>query len=480
MTSRKALNASNLESLGTPRLVELLLEISANDAAAKRYLRLALADAVGASEVAREVRRRLVTIGKTQSFVDWHRKGALARDLDTQLDAIAERVAPTEPGMALELIWRFLGLAGSVYERCDDSNGELGGVFYMARQRLGTVAEAADAAPEKLADQTYVALTANGYGQYDGLIDILKSALGATGLARLKERMIELSNTPVARPSDAERAVVGYGMGGPMYADEIAERSRRLTVQIALKDIADAEGDVDAYIAQYDDATRRVPKIAAGIAQRLIAADRPTEALAMLEAAEHGDGRRPWPVADWDDAHIAALDALGRHADAQSARWSVFERMLSAPHLTAYLKRLDDDLDVEEQALDYALRYPGVLQALDFLCAWPDLDRTARLVIDRADELDGNCYGALTPAAQALADRSPLAATLLLRAMIDFTLAGARSSRYKHAVRHLAECGRLAPAIDDFGGFETHADYEARIRHEHRRKTKFQSLIQAQ
>lgn len=123
-------------------------------------------------------------------------------------------------------------------------------MFYFARQRLGPIAEAAGAAPERLGDQTYAALTANDYGQYDGLIGILKPAFGATGLSRLKEQMIESSNTPVQRPPDAEREIVGYGMGGPTYADEIAERSRRMTVQRALKDIADAEGDVDAYVAQ--------------------------------------------------------------------------------------------------------------------------------------------------------------------------------------------------------------------------------------
>ena len=476
MASRKTLNAKNLEALGAPRLAELLLEISTGDATAKRHLRLALAGSMGAPEVAKEVRKRLTTIGKSGSFVDWHRKDALIRDLDAQLDAIVDHVAPAEPREGLDLLWRFLGLADSIFERCDDSNGGVGDVFHFALTRLGPIAESADVAPDKLADRAYDALVANEYGQYDGLIEVLAPALGEQGLAHLKERMIALSNTPVRRPPDAERQIVGYGMGGPAYADEMAERSRVMTVQLALKDIADAQGDVDAYIAQYDEATRRVPRIAADIAQRLIAADRGPEALDRVESAEH---RNPnWPVFEWEEARIAALDAVGRSADAQAARWSVFQRTLSAPHLKAYLKRLDDDLDAEEQALDHALHHPRALDAFLFLTNWPDLDRAGRLVIDRADEMDGNCYYILTPAAEELASRSPLAATLLLRAMIDFTLEEARSSRYKHAARHLEECARLAPAIDDFGEFETHADYGARIRDKHRRKPSFYRLIQ--
>lgn len=475
MASRKTLNATNLEALGAPRLAELLLEISTGDAAAKRHLRLALADAVGPAEVAKEVRKRLTTIGKSRSFVDWEKKVALVKDLETQLDSIVERIAPTDPSLGLDLLWQFMGLARSIFERCDDSSGRLGDLFHYALGKLGPIAEAASPSPEKLADQTYDALVANDYGQYDGLIEILAPALGEHGLSHLKERMIELSNTPVQRSPEGQREVIAYGMGGPIYADDMAERSRVMTVQLALQAIADAQGDVDAFIAQYDGATRRVPKIAADIAERLIAAGRAQEALDTIEAAEHR--RRGWLDFDWEDARIAALEAVGRGDEAQAARWSVFERALSAPHLKAYLKRLDDDLDAEEQALDQARHHPDVLQALAFLKNWPDPDRAARLVIERADEIDGDFYEILAPAAEALASRSPLAATLLLRAMIDFTLVNARSKRYKHAARHLEECARLAPAIDDYRGFESHADYDARIRETHRRKTSFYRLI---
>lgn len=475
MATKKTLNAKNLEALGTPRLAQLLLELSDGDAGAKRYLRMALAETMGPVEVAGEVRKRLTTIGRSRAVVDWRKKGALVQDLDMQLDAIVERVAPADPGRALNLLWQFLGLAQSVYERCDDSNGRIGDVFYFARTQLGPIAEAADVVPVKLADRVYDALNDNDYGQYDGLIPALAGALGADGVARLKQRIIILSETPVERPPDNEREIIGYGMRGPVYADDMAERSRQSTVRLALQDIADAQGDVDAYIAQHDERARKAPRVAAGLAQRLLAADRAEDALAMLDAVDHR--RTGWPDFDWEDARIAALDAVGREREAQSARWACFERALSTPHLQAYLKRLDDDLDAEEQALDRALRHPSVHGALHFLVNWPDLDRAAGLVIDRAAELDGDFYQNLAPAAEKLASRSPLAATLLLRAMIDFTLDDARSKRYKHAARHLETCARLADSIDDFGAFPNHADYMADLLEKHRRKSSFMKLI---
>jgi hypothetical protein len=257
----------------------------------------------------------------------------------------------------------------------------------------------------------------------------------------------------------------------------MTERLRLSRVRLALQAIADAQGDVDGYIAQYDAAVRKVPNIAAGIARRLLAAGRIDEAWQTLEAADQRrDGR---PRDQWDDARIEVLDARGRGDEAQAARWSCFERALSVRHLRDYLKRLPDfeDFDAEQRALAYAERYRDPLHAVWFLVSWPALDHAARMVVQRAAELDGNGYEALTPAAEALAGKYPLAATLTLRAMIDFTLKQARSSRYGHAARHLRECAGLAAAIAEYGAFETHDAYVARLRREHGRKVGFWGLV---
>jgi hypothetical protein len=374
-------------------------------------------------------------------------------------------------------MWRFMDLTEPVQERCDDSNGVVGDVFRTACRDLGCLAQMAEPDPVALSDRVFTALNDNGYGQFDDLIETLAPVLGTRGLEHLKARFIELSKTPVGIPPQEKRKVIGWGMGGPMYEDEIEARSRTSTIRLALQEIADAQGDVDAYIAQYEKKTRKVPKIAAEIARRLLAADRPEDALQMIEAAAHRGN--DWPDFEWEDARIDSLEALGRGDEAQAARWSCFERGLSADHLRAYLKRLPDfdDVEAEERALDHVERHKSVLQALTFLVSWPAVEHAARLVVRRAGELDGDHYEILSPAADALAGRHPLAATLVLRAMIDFTLTRARSSRYRHAARHLMECASLAPSIPDFGAFERHDAYAARLKAEHGRKSGFWSLI---
>lgn len=189
---------------------------------------------------------------------------------------------------------------------------------------------------------------------------------------------------------------------------------------------------------------------------------------------ESRPGGWKWPDFEWEDARIDALEALGRADEAQEVRWSCFERSLSSSHLRAYLKKLSDfdHVEAEEQALAHAEGYRSRLGAMSFLVSWLALDRAARLMIEHARGLDGNHYEILTPAAKYL-----LAVTLVLRAMIDFCLPNSRSSRYKHAARHLLECPSLSKGIKDFGAFEPHDAYEARLRREHGRKQSFWSQI---
>lgn len=481
MTAKTALNTKNLEALGAERLAELLIEISAGNAAAKRRLRVELAGAQSPAQLVKEVRKRFTMIARSRSFVDWRGVRSLADDLDTHRRAIVETIAKADPTEALDLLWRFMALTSPVLERCDDSNGMLMGVFRKACSDMGDVALKARTDPTSLADQAFAALIVNGYGQFDELIRVLAPALGQAGLEHLKQRMSALSNRPVTKPAEKDRVKIGWSSSGPIYADEMAERSRVSTVRLALTEIADALGDVDAFIEQYEEETRKVPKIAAEIAQRLLSAGRAQEAWQTIEATKHrrGNGSWDWPDFEWEDARIDVLEALGRADDAQAARWGCFERSLSSIHLRAYLNRLPDfdDVKAEEKALDYAQRSRNLLQALSFLVSWPALNRAANLMLQRSDELDGDHYEILTPAAEALAGNHPLAATLVLRAMIDFSLKNNRSSRYRHAARHLLDCSSLVSAIEDFGRFEPHEVYDARLRREHRRKSSFWGLV---
>jgi hypothetical protein len=477
MASRTTLNAANLKALGAERLAGLLIEISTGDAAAKRKLRLALAGAQSPKDAAREVTKRLTSIARARTFVTWRNRKKLVDDLETQRRAIVDQIAPADPDEALDLIWRFLALADPVFERCDDSSGTVIGIFHRALSDLADIATKAGADPKITADRVFAALQDNGYGQYDGIITLLTPVLGETGLAHLEQRVREYGREEIKVPPPEERRAVAYGLNITIYADEMRARQRDSMVRMALMEIADARGDVDALIAQYDAETRAVPQIAAEIATRLLEDERPEEALGFIEAAQHEDGR--FVPEAWHVARIATLDALGRRDEAQAVRWELFARELSAEFLRAYLKNLPDfdDIEAEHKAMDHAAAHENPLVALHFFLKWPAPDRAAALLIAQREKINGDHYEILTPAAETLRDAHPLAATIALRAMIDFTLTQARSSRYGHAARHLSTCADLAGQIADFEVIEDHEIYLARLKREHGRKHGFWARV---
>jgi hypothetical protein len=511
MAGRASLNAKNLEALGTARLAALLLQHTEGNAAARRALRLALAEQQGPLEMAQEVRKRLAAVERSSSWLDQKRRDALLADLDRQRQAIAGPIAAHDPDLAVELLWRFLDLAKSLGDRCDCfDEGELP-LFHQASADLGQVACRAKGSTAALAEQVAAALLENDLGQYDHLIEHLKEALKAEGLEQL--RQIMESHRPPSRAEDETADDGDSYIYAPIfnsdyepdsdedfdiesevdfdvdfesdYGDESESgyeddyddddddddydldpdpTDRDQTVRLAMLAIADALGDGEAYLAEYRDhqpAALKQPLVAARVAQRLTAAGRAAEALALLDAAQPLPHQTPPGPGPWIDARIAALDQLERGAEAQQLRWRFALLRLSSQHLREYLKHLPafEDGEAQERALDLVLQHPYLGPALEFLHQWPDRRRCASLILDRPAELDRADEKLLAAVAEALEADQPLAATLCLRALIESILAQARSNRYRHGVRHLASCRRLAGAITTWGTIPDHNSY---------------------
>ena len=471
MASKKsvAVATENLVRLGVERLAAILMEFANEQPAFKRRLRVELAGEAGGEIIAAEVNKRLTTLRSARSFIDWQKRADFVRDLNLTRTTIAERIAQTRPDLALDLMWRFMALAAPVLNRVDDSSGTVGDVFRAACEDLGVLAAKARLEPHALAGQVFAAVIKNEYGEFDNLVPAIFPALGEAGVRALKARLTEAM--PAQRTSDR--------------FDTRAEALRS-----ALQDLADGERDVDAFIALVPSEDRKRPPMAAEIGRRLLDAGRADEAVAILEAAT--PKKRPrrddledfmglgWdgPDAEWESVYLDALDATGKAEHAQRLRWAAFEERLSVDRLRAYLKALPgfDDVLAEERAMEHALGFRDFATALHFFHAWPAHRQAAQLVLERHAEINGNLYYLLDPVARWLEGTHPLAATLLRRALIEDTLDGAKSKRYRHAARHLAECQSLASIISGYGQFETHEAFVARLRVKHSRKSGFWPL----
>jgi hypothetical protein len=200
MASKKTVTLHNLAALGAERLAAILVDLAEADAEVKRRLRLELAAQIGGDTLAAEVGKSITALRKARSFVDWEKRRDFVKDVNLQRTMIVDRVAQTRADLALDLMWRFMGLAEPVINRVDDSNGSVGDVFRSACEDLGAIAVKARPDPAGLADQVFAALSANDYGVFDGLVTAMVPALGDAGTAHLRSRLAQaLADRPRGR-----------------------------------------------------------------------------------------------------------------------------------------------------------------------------------------------------------------------------------------------------------------------------------------
>jgi hypothetical protein len=293
----RALSADALEQLGAPRLAELLMAQAKADPAMARSLRLALAGTDGTGRLAAEVEKRLRTIQHSKGFIEWDKVRPLARELDGLRETIAGPLAAANPRAAVTQMRLLLDLAEGVFERSDDGSGTLGEVFRQAGAELGRLWALLPARdPVALAGELLARQDANGYGVTDRLLAAANPALGPEGRAELRRLLqARLAALPRSRGSHGYEGWHGRGL-----------------VSFRLRELADLEGDVDAFVAAAE-VGGRVENLAGDIAERLIAHRRPAEALGWLDRAP---GRHEGEEIRCTDLRIAALDALGHKEEA--------------------------------------------------------------------------------------------------------------------------------------------------------------------
>ncbi len=476
--AKKTLNAENLETLGAGRLAGLVMDLVQGNAALQRRARMELSAAQGPKDIAADLRKRFVSIRRSTSYVDWRKQRAFVKDLASLLAMIQTGVAPQDADEAFDLAWSFLQLAPSIHARTDDSNGAIGDVMRDAMGLIATLAPRISAKPTVLAVRILEAVAEAGYGEFDGIIPALAEALGREGLGHLKA----VTEAWAAAGPTAQEVARYRGLGLMSSPEASARRNMDSTRSIILADVADVEGDVDAYMARYSAEQLTYGTIAPDVARRLLDAGRVPEAFEIITGARNAESGQSMRLfrSDLDEVYEECLEKLGRREDLKQHLWQTFTQTLHGPALRKYLKLLPDfdDIEAEDSALALAETHPHLGAAIHFLLGWPDHSRAARMITARAEDLDGNAYETLTTAADTLAAAHPLAATLLRRAMIQDTLTGAKSSRYRHAARHLAECRASDAAIDDYGSAASHAQFYRMLRETHARKFGFWQLVE--
>ena len=140
MARAAAVNPDAVQALGAEKLASLILDEVASNPTFKRRVAAALAGRDGPVALAKVLDKRLAGLERARSFVDWDKARGFRDDLAALLSGIVTELAPQDPSMAMDRLIRFIATHEAVFERIDDSGGQVQQVYRTAIDSLGPLA----------------------------------------------------------------------------------------------------------------------------------------------------------------------------------------------------------------------------------------------------------------------------------------------------------------------------------------------------
>ncbi len=463
------LDRDGLTALGLERLIEIALDEAALNTSFKKRLNAALAGiggAAGAANVAKLIDSRLNALEKSQTRIRWQKERAFGNDLDSISASIIKEFGTVDPGMALERLIRFVFGYEGIAERVNDSSGRIAGIYVQACEAAGRLA---------------LTVPADQQARIPALITPGLPVMDYHGVKTLLAVRIAGALSPdVLKSWDETLAAAMKIPAGTTLLPAIVHVRRA---------IADARGDLDAYIAIEESLPEplREPVV---VAERLHAAGRNEEALIWVRKPRRsrvGFARRVdiltggiKPLPDKDRLEAAILDGMKDRTASQAVRWKIFEQGLDAGILREYIAKAGDfeEFEALDKAFAFVEQHREPHAALRFYLAWGRLDLAARYVVTRWGVWEGEFYEFLLPAAEAFeAAEYPAAATALYRALLDRIIGRGLSEAYGYGADYLARLSALAKRPGGNDGLMPHADYVADLRRQHIRRHGFWDRI---
>lgn len=393
--------------------------------------------------------RKALTAAKNRKSMFWRSQAPeLASMLARALEQLKGAVQDSQIGV--EAILGFYKRDAEIFERCDDSFGNVGDVFRFTAAEMFTDYAGQCADKEKIAEQVLALQEDDNYGVRDILIDKVSCFLDKRGIERLIDKIEQ--RIPAGEDITRQRPWLFMieSLARQIKDGALFERTRERNWQGL---------NSRAYI--------EIAKVYFSAEDALTAYDR------LQKAAECGAK---------DDYHYTELlrevcRALGKTEEVNRVSWDIFHRHRSMETLNELIAQIGEDKRAEtiykEVDLIMAAKELSITDA-QFLLDVGETGCAQDYIIARRDQLDGEQYYHLPPLAENFEKKGLyLAAVLIYRALLEANLARALSKYYSHGVRYLRRLDALANQVSDWRGIEPHTEYMQKIKEQHGRKPAF-------
>ncbi|ODN41619.1 DUF6880 family protein [Piscirickettsia litoralis] len=403
----------------------------------------------------------------------------MAYQIDQIIAAVNKNLLEQAPELAAEVLELLITSDNVVFERADDSNGDLGGCYRYAVECWGkTWAQVEKIDQKKLAEKIFDVALDNDYGVRDNTISKFKQALNKAGVDHL-ERLIKETLSKVKPPKERKKPKTIENIIFYLDRDDIVELKeigRHSRLKTALQEIADLRGSVDDYI---DLLRQESPELHAyqiiEIAKRLIKAWRSKEAIDYLVSCDEALHYQH----EINKLLIEAYELEGLGKEAQKIRWQEFEQHLDAKSFQAYIKHCTakEVAAAKKNAIRLA-KEQSLTMSFEFLIEMGEVATVAEWVREDG-EVRNVYYSPLRQLSNQLAKHECfLEAVLCRRILVDGVLVKSQSKYYKYAVNDLKQAMKFAEEVKEWGDVASQADYHAKLKEEHKRKSSLWQLIQ--
>lgn len=393
--------------------------------------------------------RKAVTAAKNSREMFWRSQAPeLAEMLAEALEGLKQAVS--DPQAGVDALIGFYKRDADIFERCDDSFGNVGDIFRMTAADL--FADYASQCPDKdkVAAQILELQEDDSYGVRDALIDKASKFLNKSGIKELIEKIEQKIPTQEEMPHQRKWLYMIESLARQIKDGALFERTRE----------RNWEGlNGRSYL--------EIAKVYFSAGDASTAYDR------LQKAAECG-AKNEYA---YSELFRDVCQALGKTDDVTKISWEIFRRSRCMESLNELLAQIGEDKRAEvvykEVDLIMASTEFNITDA-QFLIDVGEGRSAEDYVIARREKLDGEQYYHLPPLAEHFEEKgSFLAAVAIYRALLEANLAKALSKYYSHGVRYLRKLDALAERVSDWRGIEPHAEYAGKIRQQHGRKPSF-------
>ncbi len=453
---------------GMPKkeLAETLWSLALDDPDLYRSLILKALSANGKKIDLAEFRRQIRSALSGQGFVEYGEVPTYTHSLEMVAQSLKEMARRGHPREAAELLESLINGCEKRLDYLDDSDGIFSDFIRSLFKEWGQLlAQVHDLDQKGLALRVLERLETDEYGLAQEIVPALAQALGKQGLDELK--------TLIRPRYEEERGKDTAKVKGTLFSINHS----LLVYREALKDIANAQGDVDGYIALCKDGALH-PSDCLEMARRLRKANRQPEALTMAEQGlglrQGYDGLATFGLLE---LRIQLLVEMGQGEQALSAAWDYFREHPSTSSLDLLLSHVPEKelQSAREEALSYVLTLGSLSSAISICLREQEMPKLVRALHARQEELLRLDYPILAPLAKELEAGFPDLAIVVYRRLALDILEEKRSRAYHHAIAYLRRVKKL------FAGSGRTAEWKKlseEIKAGHGRKHSFMRLFE--